>query len=225
MLEAVESRNICIIEDDKEVAESVKDYMESVGYVVQTYSSAEEFQEDPPNNFCGVYLIDWNLPGAPGVDVVRQIREEDKISPIFIVSANSEKEDIVEGLKTGADDYILKPFSYSELAVRVDNASSKYNLILKNSWGDDLRLLPEANSFVKEGKTISLTAKEYKIFSYLQDRTGQPVARDEIMKNCFQGEEKVTNRNVDVHIFSLRKKLSTVEMRIETVWGKGYKLL
>lgn len=221
----MESKSICIIEDETDIAESVKTYMETSGYRVLIYSSAEEYGENPPDGFCGVYLIDWNLPGKPGLDVIKDIRVEDKISPIFIISANSEKEDIVEGLRSGADDYITKPFSYPELAARVDNASAKFEVILSQSQLENFRLLPEAKAFIKEGQTVNLTSREYVVFDYLVKHTGEPVTRDDLIKNCFDGDEKMTNRNVDVHIFSLRRKLAAVEMKIETVWGKGYKLV
>lgn len=221
----MESKNICIIEDESDIAESVKTYMETSGYTVITYTSAEEYSVRPPEAFVGVYLIDWNLPGLPGLEVIKQIRVEDKISPIFIISANSEKEDILEGLRSGADDYITKPFSFPELAARVDNAAAKFEVVLQQSQLENFRLLPEAKAFLKDGHTVNLTSREYVIFDFLLQHTGQPVTRDDLIKNCFENDEKMTNRNVDVHIFSLRKKLSAVEMKIETVWGKGYKLL
>ena len=220
----MESRNICIIEDEADIVESVKTYMESSGYKVVAFPSAEDFYRNPPKGFVGVFLIDWNLPGESGLEVIKKIREEDKISPIFIISANSQKEDILEGLKSGADDYLTKPFSFPELALRVDNASAKFEVILRQSDLENFKLLPEAKAFIKEGQTVNLTSREYVIFEYLVRHTGEPVTREDLI-NCFANDEKMTNRNVDVHIFSLRKKLRSVEMLIETVWGKGYKLI
>lgn len=221
----MEAKRVCIIEDEIDIAESVKTYLESNGYEVSTFNSAEEFSAQSPGGFVGVYLVDWNLPGIPGLELIKQIRNEDKISPIFIISANGEREDIIEGLKSGADDYIVKPFSFPELAARVDNASAKFEVILQQSQLEDFRLLPEANAFIKEGKTVNLTSREYVLFAYLVEKTGEPVSRNALIENCFEGDDKMTNRNVDVHVFSLRKKLSSVNIKIETVWGKGYKLL
>lgn len=220
----MESKNICIIEDEKDIVESVKTFMEAAGYNVHSFPSAEDYYLTPPDNFVGVFLIDWNLPGQSGIEVIKKIREDDKISPIFMLSANSQKQDILEGLKAGADDYITKPFSFPELAQRVENAAAKYEIVLNKSDLEEFRLLPEANAFIKEGQTVNLTSREFVIFEYLVQNSGQPVVREDLIK-CFANDEKMTSRNIDVHVFSLRKKLRGVDMTIETVWGKGYKLL
>tara|TARA_Y100001936_G_scaffold251998_1_gene309995 strand:- start:356 stop:1048 length:693 start_codon:yes stop_codon:yes gene_type:complete len=217
-------KSICVIEDEQDIRESVKEFFECNDYEVFDYSSAEDFYENKiTEDFCGVYLLDWTLPGDSGIDIVKRIRTHDKISPIFILSAKSSREEVLEGLTAGADDYMTKPFSFDELAVRVDNAAAKFELLLQQNQLEDFRMLPEANAFIKNGKTVNLTSREFIIFEYLVNNTGQPVTRD-LLIECFSGE-KMTNRNVDVHVFSLRKKLKEVSMHIETVWGKGYKLL
>lgn len=218
-------KNICVIEDEQDIRESVKEFFEENEYKVFDYSSAEDFyQNQLSEDFCGVYLLDWTLPGDSGIDIVKKIRTQDKISPIFILSAKSSREEVLEGLTAGADDYLTKPFSFDELAARVDNAAAKFELLLQKSQLEDFRLLPEANAFIKNGKTVNLTSREFTIFNYLVEKTGEPVTRD-LLIECFSNEEKMTNRNIDVHVFSLRKKLKEVSMHIETVWGKGYKLI
>ncbi|MBC77897.1 MAG: hypothetical protein CME64_17960 [Halobacteriovoraceae bacterium] len=218
-------KNICVIEDEQDIRESVKEFFEENEYTVFDYSSAEDFyQNQLSEDFCGVYLLDWTLPGDSGIDVVKKIRTQDKISPIFILSAKSSREEVLEGLTAGADDYLTKTFSFDELAARVDNAAAKFELLLQKSQLEDFRLLPEANAFIKNGKTVNLTSREFTIFNYLVQKTGEPVTRD-LLIECFSNEEKMTNRNIDVHVFSLRKKLKEVSMHIETVWGKGYKLI
>lgn len=220
-------KNVYVIEDEKEIALTVKAYLEEHGYRVSFFLSAEEFYDNYQKirtQSGAVYLVDWNLPGDSGIDVVKRIRLEDKISPIFILSARCGQDEVIEGLNAGADDYLTKPFSFEELVSRVNNAYSKFQYIINKTQLEDFRLLPEANSFIKSGVTVSLTAREYILFDYLVEQAGNPVSRDELIK-CFNNEEKMTNRNVDVHIFSLRKKLKKTDMHIETVWGKGYKLL
>jgi DNA-binding response OmpR family regulator len=168
--------------------------------------------------------VDWNLPGEPGIELVKRIRAKDALSPIFMVSGYSKKEDIIEGLKAGADDYITKPFSFEELEVRVKNATTKFGISLSEGASkSDFQLLKDAKAFIKGGVTIGLTAREFVIFESLVQHEGQPLSREDLIK-CFDKEDEMTSRNIDVHIFSLRKKIKEVDMKIETVWGKGYKI-
>lgn len=219
-------RNICIVEDEQDIVEAMTTYFENEKYNVISFNSAEEFYDKAPSDYQGLYLLDWNLPGGPGIDIVSKIRIKDKVSPIFMVSAFSKNEDIVEGLRRGADDYITKPFSFDQLLERVRNSLKKLSLVLAdghNGESGQVRLLPEAKSFIKDGQTISLTQREFIIFNFLYEKLGDPVTREDLIAQ-FSSEEKMTERNIDVHIFSLRKKIKTVNLVVETVWGKGYKL-
>lgn len=218
-----ENSRVCIIEDEPEINEALKSYLEDANYKVESYFSAEQFYEGIDSGFRGVFLVDWNLPGEPGINIVSKIREKDKFSPIFMISAYSQNEDILMGLRAGADDYIAKPFSLEQLLAKVANANRKLEHIQTNVNDEGLRLLPEASSFIKDGKTIPLTRREFIIFEKLFTHQGAPITRDELIL-CFDKDEKMTVRNVDVHVFSLRKKIKNVDLVVETVWGKGYKL-
>lgn len=218
------SGNICIVEDEKDIVDALKTFLEAQNYNVENYYSAEEFYKNLNPEFRGLYLIDWNLPGEPGINIISKIRERDKFSSIFMVSAFTKNENILTGLKYGADDYITKPFSLEELLVRVQNAQEKLSYINEEISSTDFRLLPEASAFIKSGKTVNLTRREFIIFDRLYTSLGQSVTRDELIE-CFDNDEKMTVRNIDVHIFSLRKKIKEVEFSIDTVWGKGYKLV
>jgi len=215
-------RFVTIIEDEKEIGESLAIFLRSKNFEVKHHLSAEEFFSDrsAPND--GIYLIDWNLPGIKGIDIVRTIRTRDKLSPIFMLSANSQNHDILEGLKSGADDYLTKPFDFDGLAIRIENAWSKITQIEGNLMSHGVKLIPEANSVMKDGVTVSLTAREFVIFDRLY-KTLETVSREDLIAE-FDLKEKMTVRNVDVHIFFLRKKLAKLNMAISTVWGAGYKL-
>lgn len=216
-------RNICIVEDEPELVEALTEYLELSDYSVISFNSAEEFFENSDPNFRGLYLIDWNLPGEPGIKIVEEIRSKNKFSPIFMISAFTKNEEIVTGLKAGADDYITKPYSMEELLVRVNNATIKLNSIESEVDSSNFKLLPEAATFIKDGKTYNLTHREFIIFHKLHEEKNNPVSREELIE-CFAKEEKMTIRNVDVHVFSLRKKIKEANLHIETVWGHGYKL-
>lgn len=218
-------RKICIIEDEIDISETLKIYLEDVGYEVSTYPNATEFLSSLNQDFKGLYLVDWNLPDLPGTEIIAKIREQDKVSPIFMVSAYSRQDEIIEGLKSGADDYITKPFNYDELVVRINNANRKFNFVNKELDPSELKLLPEAKSFIFHGKTVNLTAREFIIFDHLYQKRNHPISREELITHFSEQEsEEVTPRNIDVHIFSLRKKLRAANLGIDTVWGHGYKL-
>jgi DNA-binding response OmpR family regulator len=215
---------ICIVEDEDDIVEALSVFLKASDYIVSSYSSAEQFYEEKDPDFRGLYLVDWNLPGEPGLNIVSKIREEDKFSPIFMMSAYNKKEDIMEGLKRGADDYITKPFNLDELLLRINNAQRKFNEVCKETNFEGIKLLPEAAAFIKNKQTINLTTREYIIFEKLHIETGKPISR-EMLIECFKNDDKMTVRNIDVHIFSLRKKIKQAELLIETVWGMGYKLI
>lgn len=216
-------RLVTIIEDEKEIGESLAIFLRSKNFEVTHYLSAEEFFSDRNAPSTGIYLVDWNLPGIKGIDIIRTIRTRDKFSPIFMLSANSQNQDILEGLKSGADDYLTKPFDFDGLAIRIENAWSKLTQLEGNLMSHGVKLIPEANSVMKDGVTVSLTAREFVIFDKLY-KTLDTVSREDLIAE-FDLKEKMTVRNVDVHIFFLRKKLAKVQMSILTVWGAGYKLI
>lgn len=219
-----EVKNICVIEDEVDIADSIKTYFEASDFSVILFQNAEDFYQDIPDDFKGIYLVDWNLPGAQGIDIIKRIRQNDKVSPVFMVSAFSNQDQIIEGLSSGADDYITKPFSLEELKVRVSNSLKKFSIVDSQISKDRIQLLPEANSFIIDGQTISLTSREYTLFNALFESEGEPVSRDQLIEK-FSNDEKITARNIDVHVFSLRKKIKAANLLIETVWGKGYKLV
>lgn len=218
-----ELKNICIVEDEIDIADSIKTFFNSKGYEVALYKSAEDFYKGIPDDFKGIYLIDWNLPGDQGIDIIKQIRQKDKISPVFMVSAFSNQDQIIEGLRSGADDYITKPFNLDELNARVSNSLKKFSIVDSQINTDSIQLLPEAKSFIKDNQTIRLTSKEFKVFQALFESNGKPVSR-ELLLEALSGEEKITARNIDVHVYSLRKKIKSSDLIIETVWGQGYLL-
>lgn len=217
------SINICIIEDEPEILETLKTFFELKGQKVWCFKSAEDFEASDMSNFDGLYLIDWNLPGKDGIQLIKELRDEDEISPIFIVSGYGQKEQVIEGLKAGADDYITKPFNFDELYTRAVNAFKKYNMYSQGSDPRSVKLLPEANSFIMAEKVISLTQREFVIFAYLYENCNKPVSREELLGQ-FSKDDQMTVRNIDVHVFSLRKKIKDADLNVQTIRGIGYQL-
>jgi len=215
-------RSVVIIEDQPEIAESISVILSKSGFSAKLYSTAEDFLKDQNKFTQSIYLIDWNLPGMNGLDVVKTIRKSDKFSPIFMLTGSIKHESMIEALKSGVDDYITKPFSFDNLLVRVENAWIKLHELSKDMISQGVKLLPEAESVMRDGVTVNLTAREYIIFDFLM-KSSETVSREDLISQ-FDAKEKMTVRNIDVHIFSLRKKLSKINMSIQTIWGAGYKL-
>ena len=215
-------KKIVVIEDEVEISGAICATLEKNGFLSKSYVDAESFFADQAKPLRAIYLVDWNLPGLKGIEVIKKIREGDKFSPIFMITANSTREHMLEGLKAGADDYITKPYHFDLLLVRVQNAWQKYSELSKELFSEGIKLLPEAHSLIKNGVTVNLTAREFIIFKHLHD-SQSTLSRDEIIKQ-FVSDEEMTIRNIDVHVFSLRKKLKHVGIHIATVWGAGYKL-
>lgn len=216
-------KTIVIIEDERDILDGLKQLLERTGFEVFGYYSAEEFFSGKERPEHCVYLFDWNLPGIKGIDIVKTIRSKDKISPIFMMSANNKPDQIIEGLQAGADDYVTKPFNYDELLVRLENAFNKMNNLQDNLMNVGMKLIPEAHSVMKDGVTVNLTAREFVIFQHLYQHPNQPATREELI-NQFDRDMDMTTRNIDVHVFSLRKKMNKIQVGIETVWGTGYKI-
>jgi two-component system phosphate regulon response regulator PhoB len=217
-------RSVVIIEDEKDIVETLKFFLEKNQFEVVPYNSAEEFFTAKNRPDFGVYLVDWNLPGIKGTDIIKTIRLKDKLSPIFMISAYSNPDQIVEGLRSGADDYLTKPFNFDELMVRITNAHSKVNHLQENLMNIGIKLIPEAHSVIKDGVIVSLTSREFIIFKHLYENQATPSSRDQLIEQ-FEKDMEMTARNIDVHIFALRKKVGKINIGIETVWGTGYKLV
>ena len=168
--------SICIVEDEQGVLETLVSYFNEAGFSAQGYSCAEDFFKNRETDFRGLYLIDWNLPGEPGINIVSKIRENDKVSSIFMLSGYSKNDNILTGLKNGADDYITKPFSLDELMARVENALQKMGHIKNDQTNtSEFKLLPEASAFYKGDRAFNLTKREYIIFETLYKSQGRPV--------------------------------------------------
>lgn len=219
----VDVKTVYVIGNEQKNRESMMESLSKEGYEVRGFESSQDFYQNKDDNFQGLYIIDWNLPDEPGIEIVSNIRKKDGLSPIFMLSKFTENQDILEGLTRGADDYIKKPYFLEEVVQKAKNSLRKMSLCNINDESEGkIRLLPEASSFLKDNLTVSLTKREFIIFSFLYGKLEKPVSRDQLISQF--SDEKMTDRNIDVHIFSLRKKIKAANIVVETVWGLGYKL-
>jgi DNA-binding response OmpR family regulator len=221
---------VLIAEDDRTTASLVAAYLEREGFATVLASDGREclslFRESMP-----VFVIlDIMLPGLDGWEVCRELRKVSDV-PILMLTAREEEIDRVTGLAMGADDYVVKPFSFRELVERVKailrrtakNTAQPPAEIL-SSGGLALDLGKHAATL--DGRPLTLTAFEFKLLHALMAAPGKAFSREELLDFCYQDGIEVIDRVIDVHIGKLRQKIERDPARpryIHTVWGHGYR--
>jgi len=218
---------ILIVDDEEDLQELLRYNLEASGYDVNLAATGEEALEKARSASPDLILLDLMLPGIGGLDVCRKLRGDENTSgiPILMLTAKGEEEDIVAGLDMGADDYVTKPFSVSVLIARAQailrrrsSAPSPYRIEI-----DGLVLDRERHEARLDGQRLDLTYSEYAILDTLIRRNGAVLTRQQIVAAIRSGEITVTDRSIDVHVTSIRKKLGDIGRRIITVRGVGYR--
>ena len=223
--------SICVVEDDKDIAELVAFILKREGYGVTIISSGEEAIERITKKTPNLVLLDLMLPGVDGLEVCRRLKRDERtrIIPIVMLTAKSEDSDIIAGLEVGADDYITKPFSPRILIARV-RAVLRRDAIREQGdtpakigiHGIDIDVPRHEVKY--DGKPIDLSATEFGILLLLAGNPGWVFSRRKIIASVKGDDYPVTDRAVDVQILGLRKKLGDCGEKIETVRGYGYRL-
>lgn len=216
---------VLVVEDEKGVASFVKKGLESEHYAVDVAAEGEEARFMAEEFDYDLVMLDLNLPGVDGLEVLRQIRAKKPSLPILVLTARTHVEDRVKGLDWGADDYLTKPFSFSELSARVRA------LLRRSSRPGELTLsvgdveLNRVERIVKRaGRRIELTPKEFALLEYLMRNAGHRVTRAMIIEHVWNFSFDTMTNVVDVYINYLRKKVDEGFPRklIHTVRGVGY---
>ena len=220
--------NVLVVDDEEDILEIVRYNLSKEGYAVTCAESGEKaFQAvrtQPPD----IMILDLMLPGIDGLDLCRQIKSAPETAniPVIILTARAEEADMVTGLELGADDYVTKPFSPRVLSARVkallrrkQSGSDEHGIM---SFGD-LVIYTEQHTVRVAGQPVDLTATEFRILATLARRPGWVFSRERIVESTQGTNTEVTNRSVDVHIVSLRRKLGTCGECVETVRGVGYR--
>jgi DNA-binding response OmpR family regulator len=220
---------VLIVEDEKELSQSICSYLSNEQFVCEqaaTYSSA---QEKIALYEYACIILDINLPDGNGIDLLKQLKEEGKLDGVLIVSAKNSIDDKVFGLKTGADDYLTKPFHLSELAARVAAIIRRKSFEGKNLINLDVLEIDLNQKTVKaQGEKIDLTKKEYDLLLYFIGNKNKVISKGAIAVHLW-GDDMDMAGNYDfiyTHIKNLRKKLvqAGVPDFIQSVYGMGYKL-
>ena len=223
---------ILIVEDEVAIADLEKDYLELSGFEVEIENDGRSGLERALNEEFDLFILDLMLPEVDGFEICHQIREK-KNTPILMVSAKKDDIDKIRGLGLGADDYVSKPFSPSELVARVKAHLARYErLIGSNSPENDIieirgiRIDKTARRVWINGEEKQFTTKEFDLLTFLAENPNHVFTKDELFREIWDMESIGDIATVTVHIKKIREKIemnTNKPQYIETIWGVGYR--
>jgi DNA-binding response OmpR family regulator len=222
--------SILVVDDEPTIAEVVSRYLARAGYEVRSVSDGVGALAAVDARRPDLVVLDLMLPGIDGLEVMRRIRDRDRDRiAIILLTARGEETDRVVGLRLGADDYVVKPFSPAELVARADAVLRRID-----TSGDDrptldfdgLHIEPGARRVTVDGNEVALTQREFELLLFLAQRPGRVFTRNELMDHVWQYSFYTDTSTVTVHIRRLRAKIEADPAQprfLETVWGVGYR--
>lgn len=228
-----EKARILIVEDEESIAELERDYLELSGFSVDMESDGERGAERALSEEYQLLILDLMLPGKDGFEICREVREKKDI-PIIMVSARRDDIDKIRGLGLGADDYMTKPFSASELVARVKAHLSRYERLLgsgreKNSIVEirGIRIDSTARRVWVNDEEVSFTSREFDLLLFLASHPNHVYTKEELFREIWKMDSVGDIATVTVHIKKLREKIeqnnAAKPQYIETIWGVGYR--
>ncbi|GGZ61795.1 DNA-binding response regulator [Mesonia mobilis] len=216
--------HILIIEDEQSIIDFLQQGLEEESYEVSSFTKGKEGLQHALQQSFDLIILDWMLPELPGIEVCKEIRKQDTTTPIIFLTAKDTIEETIEGLQSGANDYIKKPFHFAELLERIKvQLRSKTDESFTYQLGT-IQLNPSTHQVFKNEEEIKLTQKEFALLEYLLKHKEQVCTRKRILENVWDINFDYDSGVIDVFINALRKKLnlSTEENYIQTIRGVGY---
>jgi DNA-binding response OmpR family regulator len=224
------NEKVLVVEDDSDLSGIMGDYLKKEGFEVKRAFNGQDGIDFAKSFAPSLIILDIMLPKVDGIEVCRTIRQT-SYAPIIIISAKSSDADKLVSLGVGADDYLTKPFSLTELIARTKSHIRRFT-----SFGGDAVAIRQKRVFGKliidsesytvtvEGRELPLTAKEFKLIDYLSAHPSQVFSKEQLMNNVWGYPEYMDDNTIVVYIGRLREKLSKAGVQsIKTVWGIGYK--
>jgi two-component system, OmpR family, alkaline phosphatase synthesis response regulator PhoP len=221
---------VLVIDDEKDLVELVSYNLKKEGFLVSSALDGESGFAAAVRELPDIILVDLMLPGIDGLEVSQRLRSESRTAriPIIMLTAKSAESDRIVGLELGAEDYVTKPFSPRELAARIKavlrrtspQSSTTSSATIRRG---ELTIDPERRDVSCKGKSIVLTATEFRLLHHLANHPGRVFSRSELIDAALGREIAVIDRTIDVHVTGLRKKLGNCGEWIETVRGFGYR--
>ena len=213
---------IAVVEDEKDLNELVKRYLEKEGYEVRSYYTYDQAQAHVNDDDVHLWLLDIMLDDKSGFDLIEEIRNRTRDVPVVFMSARDKEFDRIIGLEKGSDDYITKPFSMKEMVLRVNN-------IMKRTYRSDMRTEVDGyeiddtqRKVFFKGELIDLTTLEYDLLLFFVKNKEKPLTREQILNHVWGYDSFGSNRVVDDTLRRLRKKMP--DLNIHTIYGYGYRL-
>jgi two-component system phosphate regulon response regulator PhoB len=226
----LKTEKIVVIEDEDDILEVIAYNLKREGYEVITSTSGEDGLDKIEKTAPQLVVLDLMLPEIDGLELCRKLKSDPltRSIPVIMVTAKGEESDLVLGLCVGADDYVTKPFSPKELVARVKallrrsktrSESDNRERIARGGVVID----PQRHDVQVDGEPISLTATEFRLLHFLASHTGRVFTRDHLLARVIGEDAIVIDRNIDVHVRAIRKKLGSQRELIETIRGVGYR--
>ena len=225
---------LLVIEDETAIRDGLTDVFIYHGYHVDSAATGTDGLEMAIRGQYDLILLDIMLPGINGFDICDQIRQRDRSQPIIMLTAKNSEEDIILGLKSGADDYVSKPFSIAELLLRIQavlrRTTSETENVATLQLSNGIQIDTQNLTGTADTGVLVFTRREIDILCYLAANTSRPVSREELLAQVwgYATDLKIETRTVDIHIAKLRRKIESnpkEPVGLITVRGAGYRLL
>jgi DNA-binding response OmpR family regulator len=225
----MKKRLLAVVVDDPDVIHRVNRHMHKEGLNVQSFLNGSQFLAFLQRVVPDIVILDIRLPDINGYALCKHIRTEDRLAaiPIIILTDKKEEIDKILGFELGADDYVTKPFSLDELAVRVKailRRKKPREEVKSIQVGKDMKINLNTYEVFVKGKKVDLTTTEFKILKLLADQIGWVFPREKILGYLWGSKKTVSTRTIDEHIKNIRKKLGRAGRHIKSVRGIGYKI-
>lgn len=229
------SHSIYIADDERNIRDLIKSFLESDGYEVSAFETGDELKTAFDEKPADLVILDIMMPGTDGLTVCKQLREESGV-PIIILTAKDSEYDYVHGITIGSDDYLTKPFRPTALLMRVRSLLRRMDMNEKSDHSSkaseedtgigDLTFSSSRNEILCSGKPIKLTRTELKMLSYMMKNPDKAYSREELLEAIWGFDTKVETRVTDETLRRIRKQLSACEsnVSVKTMWGFGYRI-
>ena len=218
-----DKKKVLVVDDENKMRKLLCDYLQANNYdVIEAKDGEEALSKFYNDKDIAIILLDVMMPKIDGWETLETIRKDSNV-PIIMLTAKGEEEDELHGFKSGADDYIQKPFSPQILMARIKSILNRNDAANQEIESDGIRSNKVEHQVYIDGEPIELSFKEFELLDYLIENKGVALTREKILNNVWNFDYYGDARTIDTHIKKLRSKLGSKGDYIKTIWGMGYK--